>query len=222
MGTVRRHAGAGLLLIALLALAATPREGRPQEEDGTQAEPPLGEQLEGLPPDAQAKYLEYLIESDKETAEVYFYLGNAQYSMGKLEDAKASFERAIELDPDFYKAMVNLALVLEDKGDYQQAEKTYLDAIEVNPGDALAMSHLGSLHYAQGDFERAIDLYRKALEVDPECAQAYYNMGVAFADARIFREAIRLWERVVELDPDGKLGENAGQNVKVLHQYLGE
>ena len=86
-----------LLAAAMVALSAAPLLGAPQDGGATTDEIPLRDRLDGLAPDAQAKYLVYLIDSGKETAEIDFYLGNAYYSLGQFDKSIAAFERAIEL-----------------------------------------------------------------------------------------------------------------------------
>jgi tetratricopeptide (TPR) repeat protein len=60
--------------------------------------------------------------------------GIGQFDNGDLDGAKASFERAVELDPNSFGGLQNLGEVLEAKGDLQGAMAKYQAAIAVKPG----------------------------------------------------------------------------------------
>jgi tetratricopeptide (TPR) repeat protein len=54
---------------------------------------------------------------------VWTYLGRAQYAMGKLEDARQSFERALSVYKDDYLARLYLGLTLLRNGDQSRGLK---------------------------------------------------------------------------------------------------
>jgi tetratricopeptide (TPR) repeat protein len=60
--------------------------------------------------------------------------GIGQYDHGDLDGAKASFERAVELDPNNFGGLQNLGEVLEAKGDLQGALAKYQAAVAAKPG----------------------------------------------------------------------------------------
>ena len=71
----------------------------------------LSEQLEGKSPRDRLVFLKQMLEEGNGSKEVYFYLGNAYYETGDINGAVVSFANAIELDPQYFKAIVNLALM---------------------------------------------------------------------------------------------------------------
>jgi tetratricopeptide (TPR) repeat protein len=60
--------------------------------------------------------------------------GIGQYDHGDLDGAKASFERAVELDPNNFGGLQNLGEVLEARGDLQGALAKYQAAVAAKPG----------------------------------------------------------------------------------------
>ena len=54
-------------------------------------------------------------------ADLHYLLGTAELEEGHLDDAVASFARALELQPDYHAARVQLARALEALGDVTQA-----------------------------------------------------------------------------------------------------
>lgn len=206
----RRRRDIGLFLgLLLLPLTA-----------GAEDKTPLQQELEGLNPRDRVVHLKGLVDEGKGTKETYFLLGNAYYQTGDPKGAIAAFTKAIEIDPQYFKAMVNMALMYDEQEQYSQAIETLERAAEIDPKSPDVWSHMGNSYYAQGQHAKAMDLYRKALGLDPNATHALYSIGVAFADAGIFREAVRYWSRVSELEPDSELGKNAAENVQLLQQYL--
>lgn len=70
-------------------------------------------------------------------AEVYFYIGNAQFRMGMLEDAVASWEECAGLNPKYSMVYNNLALAYWQQGRLDEARRSLATAEElgfpVNP-----------------------------------------------------------------------------------------
>ena len=88
-------------------------------------------------------------------AEFYFYRGAAQYDEGQLDEAIASFRKAIELQPDYAGAHNNLGAALHDKGQLDEAIISYRKAIELQPDYAEAHNNLGVALREAGQEEEA-------------------------------------------------------------------
>ena len=52
---------------------------------------------------------------------------------GEVEEAIASYRKAVEVKPDFADAYLNLGIVLKEEGELVEAIATYRKAIEVKP-----------------------------------------------------------------------------------------
>ncbi len=206
-----RRTQAAWFLLALLMLSR-PSAG----EDKT----PLQKELQGMSPRDRLVHLKQIVDEGKGTKEIYFHLGNAYYETGDANGAVGAYSEAIEIDPKYFKAMVNLALMYDEQEKYTLAIETLERAAEIDPKSPDVWSHMGNSYYAQSQHAKAMDLYRKSLQLDPNASHALYSIGVAFADAGIFREAVRYWERVSKLEPDSELGKNASENVQLLQRYL--
>lgn len=87
---------------------------------------------------------------------------------GELDQAVAYYRIALSLDPTFYKAYVNLAMVFKLKGDFAAAKKYFKKAITINPKRAIAYANLGNLYLAENKLKQAVKYYQKALKIDPD------------------------------------------------------
>jgi tetratricopeptide (TPR) repeat protein len=206
-------AGVFVLAVCLAATLARPAEAAEDPLSG------LPDRLDGMTPEEQIGHLRAYLEEGLTDARIHFFLGNAFYAVEELDSAVSHYTLAVKLDQDYAKAYVNMGIAYDVKGQYQMARANYIRAIEINPKDVLAYCHLG-FNYSRHEPAKAVEYYHKALEIDPNSAQARYNLGLAFAEAKIFNEALIEWKKVIELDPDGKLGEIAAENVKLIETYM--
>jgi len=91
--------------------------------------------------------------------------GEALLELGKVDAARAAFEKAVALDPTYTPAMSNLALVLARQGQAAEAEVKFKAALELNPLDAgtyfrraQGSEAAGNLKGAAGDLRRAVEI----------------------------------------------------------------
>ncbi len=73
----------------------------------------------------------------KPDAPIFHYnLAEALHALGRKEEALASYQRAIELAPEYFEAQSNLANVLNELRRYDEAEVAGRNAIELEPDAA--------------------------------------------------------------------------------------
>jgi tetratricopeptide (TPR) repeat protein len=89
------------------------------------------------------------------SAAAHYNLGAALMAIGRMEQAKASFERAIAIDPDHLLALYNLAQVT-DVVDRAPAIRHLRRVLELRPGWAAAQSSL-AWHLARGNGDERIE-----------------------------------------------------------------
>ena len=79
-------------------------------------------------------------------------LGLAQYQTGDTVKAKAAFNKALALNPLFYAARLNLAMVFMNGGDFQNAETQIKRVlVETNGRYRQAFSSMATLKKLEGD-----------------------------------------------------------------------
>jgi tetratricopeptide (TPR) repeat protein len=89
------------------------------------------------------------------------------------EEAPAAYLRALELDPEFADAHVNLGRLMQESGDFVTAEDHYRCALSMEPEHALAAFNFGTLLEDLGHIEQAIEVYQRATAF----ADAHYNLS---------------------------------------------
>jgi protein O-mannosyl-transferase len=110
----------------------------------------------------------------------YNNLGLALQNGGDLDGATESFERAIQLKPDYAEAHLNLGNVKLRIGNVDEAIALYRKAIDISPNLAEAYNNLGVASYGKGDFDTAISSLAKAIQLKPDYGDAYYALGTSY------------------------------------------
>jgi adenylate cyclase len=148
-------------------------------------------------------------------------LGNPK-NRGTFEQAKASFLKAIELDPNYAQAHAGLGFAYmfdyqnrwsdDPDGSLPLAKRYAERAIEKNPKDPLARAVAAVAATFNGDLDRAQSEIGIALSLNPNLAMAYNIAGSIRMYAGQPLEAIPMIERAMRLDP--------AANTQYLH-FLG-
>jgi RNA polymerase sigma factor (sigma-70 family) len=120
---------------------------------------------------------------------------------GKLDEAAASFRRAIQIDPRDAQAYNNLGIVLLRQGKLVEAIDCFRRAIELDPKLTQAHYNLGNALHQQGKLDEAVACFRRAIQLDPRDAQAHNNLGNVLLQQGKMDEAVASLRRSIELDP---------------------
>jgi tetratricopeptide (TPR) repeat protein len=117
-------------------------------------------------------------------------LPNTPSVAGLIDDAIASYRRALALDGDNWQAHSNLGALLLGQGNLDDAIASYRRAIALNPNHGQSHSNLGIALAGQGNTAEAIPILRRALELDSSDAPAHLNLGDALGGQGKLEEAI--------------------------------
>ncbi len=136
------------------------------------------------------------------TEVVYYYLGNSSYYRELDEKAIASYDKAIEINPDDDYAWNNRGVALGNLGKYEKEIASYEKAIEINPDYDYAWYNRGVALGNLGKYEKAIASYEKAIEINPDYDAAWNNRGVALGNLGRSEKAIASFDKAIEINPD--------------------
>jgi len=138
---------------------------------------------------------------------------------GRVEEAVAYTERAIELDP--YAAVAHNALgqIYYLAHDYDRSIRAYEKALELDPNDPSAYHYLALPWEQKGNFDESIKLHRKAVELSAGAPLFQSGLAYSYAIAGREEEARKiLAELEVPLEP----GTVAPIHLATIHLGLGE
>lgn len=120
---------------------------------------------------------------------------------GKVEEAIAHYNKALELDPNYSEAHFNLGNALLRLGRVDEAIAHYQKALETNPNNLPALYNLAGVLGQSGRMAEAIDHYNKILEKHPNHAAAHNNLGVALGRVGRADEAVAHYLKALQLNP---------------------
>ena len=141
-----------------------------------------------------------LVAAQPDDAERYFTLGLAQ-SEQNIDDAIASFHRALALDPRHALARYNLALALNRSDRTSEAIEQLKQTLTI---DSRAQTHymLGVMYFHLGDFDNATRELSTAIDAEPRYAEAHATLGTVFKARRDWDRAEHELRRAIALNPD--------------------
>jgi tetratricopeptide (TPR) repeat protein len=105
-----------------------------------------------------------------------------------INQALAAFNAAVELDPKFVEARMNVGQVTLGFRKYDTARDMFSKAIELSPKNYDAYIGLGIALRGLKDLDGAEAQYKKAVDVDPRRGDAYYNLAILYKEFRSSKE----------------------------------
>jgi tetratricopeptide (TPR) repeat protein len=123
------------------------------------------------------------------------------YGSNKFDEAKETYERAIQLDAANVKCWNGLGAVYNALNRMDEAIAAYQKAIELDPVFVAPWIGLGALFNDLKDSERAISAYKRALALDPGSAIPWNGLGNVYHATHENEAAIAAFKKAIELDP---------------------
>ncbi len=114
--------------------------------------------------------------SIREEAMTYNNLGNAYGVKGAFEQAAAAYRKAVDLDPQYAEAWMNLGVTAMRAGETRMAAEGFKQAAVLLPEDKETHFNLGVALEKTGRPEEAEQAYRRSAALGD--ARAYLNLGM--------------------------------------------
>jgi tetratricopeptide (TPR) repeat protein len=157
----------------------------------------------------QAETGQYLLEFEGDPAQGSLSVIKGDRAAKARDDAQAWFEqalsiesrdprgaanayrRAIDSEPKFVDARINLGRLLHEQKHMAQAEQVYRDAIRACGEDPVLMFNLGVLYDDLDRAPEAVRAYEAALRGDPAMADGHFNLALLYEKLARPKDAIR-------------------------------
>jgi tetratricopeptide (TPR) repeat protein len=132
---------------------------------------------------------------------IFFYMGELQLELRRLQEAMGLFEMASQADPDNPRLKAKIGDALSRAGFMEEAVDFYQRALELDPELAHVYNRLGMAYRRQGKCDLALNLYQKALTFHPEDENLHYNMARCFWDMEDYQCAAEQLTKALKLKP---------------------
>jgi len=167
-----------------------------------------------------AGYLEQVAGRGVPFADVHHMLGVIYHHLGEFESAQKAFQRALEINPDYVEAALNLSIVCNDLGQYERAQQVYGEAMARvkggkprptsgdEPMDNYTRGKIANLHAAVADgylsVRRPRDAaaeYQRALALCPTFSDLRLKLANALREANDLDGAVLQLQKAVQQAP---------------------
>jgi tetratricopeptide (TPR) repeat protein len=145
-------------------------------------------------------------------ADVLNRLGIMASMAGSLHEAVEYFQRAVNLNPSYTEAALNLTITYNEMGETEKAGEVFqrmssVQNVEEGQLDPFAAGKLANEHFKIGNIylefnrlDEAIHEYRKALELRENLPDVQAKLGTALREKGENEEAVEVLLRAIELN----------------------
>ncbi|QQS36612.1 MAG: CHAT domain-containing protein [Ignavibacteriales bacterium] len=158
-----------------------------------------------------------------ETADSYFYLGNACWYNGNYDESLSNYNTALAIRislsgeenievADIYNG---IGIVYAEKADHDKAVEYFQRSLDLkikifgedNPLVAIAYNNLGNIYKDREDLDKAIQLHEKALDIrlrllkenHPHIASSYSNLGLVYYKQGDYNKAVDVHQKALSI-----------------------
>ena len=152
-----------------------------------------------------------------------YFNGVGLAAQGKLEEAKAEFQKSLDDDSVYLYAKLEMHAIddvlnqkinketailvfqgkeLATQKKWQEAINLYNKAIKENPNYGYAFVSKGIAYMSQGDLDKAISCFSDSINCCPLFTEAYQNRGVLLEYRGQFNKAIADFDKAIAADPN--------------------
>ena len=120
-------------------------------------------------------------------------------------EAKNSFEKALQLKPNYIDAINNLGLVNHNLGNLDQAVRLYKQVVALDSNYALASENkiLSVIYFfSLGNIQEALETLNSLVEVNPTDALLFNMLGGCLASIGQTEMAITNYQKALEFEPE--------------------
>ncbi len=136
----------------------------------------------------------------------------------RLEEAEATYRRALAERPDLAEAHFNLGNVLRGLGRLEAAEERFRVAIERDAMLAEAWYNLADLLEETDRLDEAAAALRRAVDIDPSYADAHFNLAHCLLALGHRDRAATHWRAYLALDPSSEWARIARDHLESLNK----
>ncbi|UTF61888.1 tetratricopeptide repeat protein [Gilvimarinus sp. DA14] len=128
-------------------------------------------------------------------------LGNLEQELGRAKNAEAHYRKAIEIEPIFMPAYVNLADLYRLRQNEEKAQQVLRQALQVNAEAASVHYSMAMSFIRQGDKQAALPELQAAANAPDTSANFIYTYGLLLQDLGRLNDAVVQLQKAYHLEP---------------------
>ncbi len=132
----------------------------------------------------------------------FAYRAGLLLTVGRVEEARADIERAVDLDPANSQAYALQVIAAVAQNDKSMALELAKKAVELGPKSSVAKVALSYAKQAGFDLQGALDSLQQAVTLDPENALAWARLSEVWQSFGYLDRSLETAQKAVSLNPD--------------------
>jgi predicted TPR repeat methyltransferase len=157
---------------------------------------------------------------EKAEADRLFQQAVDDQQQGRLDEARAAYERILEKFPTYTHVPHLLGTIVGQRGDWYLARRLIESSLVTNAKDADALANLGWALFNLNLQELAVTRCDQALSLQPEHPRALFTRGLALHQLGRFAEAVEAYDKALALRAEMPEALNhRGRALHVLERY---
>ena len=159
------------------------------------------------------KFTKSLIKMNPKVVFLHNLLGVVLSAQGRTEEAVKSYNKGIEIDPNFAIIYNNLALIYYNRrsmglgfqSNIEKAEELFKKSLKINPQLPEPNTNLGNLYSFIGKNNESINYHKLAISSDPKYYYSYLNIANVYVSIGNFYEAKKYLNKAIIKNPNFSL-----------------
>jgi tetratricopeptide (TPR) repeat protein len=143
-----------------------------------------------------------LDEKDTAAAEKHYNRGTALLEKHKYADGESELTTALDIDPDYFAALINRGICRREQGKYEKAIEDFNRAEELNPTHPYPYINRAGVYIRQQKWDEAEKDIDKTEEVSPGMPEVEAARGDIAIARKQYPEAMKHYNKVLAKTPD--------------------
>ncbi len=135
-------------------------------------------------------------------ASVYYVQGMLQTKTGDTLQGLSSMEKALELNPEFFRAYRHTSSIYSGRGDFGHAHRILGTGLRYFPSSTELLVEMGRLYNDRSIPDSALIYYTKALQIDKGNLEILAETAALYTKSRNYGAALRIYEDIQRQKPD--------------------
>lgn len=149
------------------------------------------------------KMFDYSLSLDSDdVGNILFSITSVLQNLNYYEHLIPYLNKLIEMEPDFYAHLYDLAYAYEKTEDFSNSIVYYKKYLEEEPFSDSAWYNLGIIYNKLEQHDKAMEAYDYALAINSQNTFALFNKGNILSNLERYAEAIPVYHEYLENEPD--------------------
>lgn len=156
----------------------------------------------------------------KDQAPFYRLKGDALQKLGKTEEARKAYQKALELDEDYAQTRVSMGELKLRQGQNEEAVRQFEKALQNYPSSVAAHWGLGQAKMNLGQYGEAADSLERVTSAAPKVPQPHYLLAACYERTGRPVQAYRQYEAAVKRGLSGERQQKARERMRSLESQV--